>query len=195
MLFIRLRVLEKKLSFKFTSLIETGKNDMDSRENIFKTIYNEYNNSIYRFVFRLTGNGDETGDIVQEAFLRLYNHLISGTNLENPKAWIFRTAANICFDNFRRNGRYKRILEEELIFSNHEKSTEEKLVEKEEKDLIRDGLMKLPERDKVVLLLFQDGFSYKDMAQVLKVKKGSIGKILSRAIDKLYKYIKNGEKR
>jgi len=72
-------------------------------------------------------------------------------------------------------------------------STEEEFIKNEKLSLLKRGLENLEIKDRIILGLYRDGLSYADMAHVLKVKKTSVGKTLSRAIEKLARQI-NEEK-
>ena len=60
----------------------------------FEEIYNKYYSQVYKFVFRMVGCKDETEDILQEVFIKMYNYLGNNNNIINPKAWLLKVAAN-----------------------------------------------------------------------------------------------------
>ncbi|MCP5108137.1 MAG: sigma-70 family RNA polymerase sigma factor, partial [bacterium] len=72
---------------------------------------------------------------------------------------------------------------------------EEDLVKKQETQLLRNAIRKLPARDQVILTLYKNGFSTTEIAETIKVKKNSVGKILARSVEKLSKKIKEGDAR
>ena len=47
------------------------------------------------------------------------------------------------------------------------------------------GILKLGEKDRVMILLYRDNFSYREIAEILEINYNSVGKMLSRVIDKL----------
>lgn len=162
-------------------------------------MYEEHSNNIYKFAYRLTGNPQEAEDITQETFLKLYNHVNSHHNLQNPKAWIYRVAANTCYNLLKRNEKYRKILSEdgETIGNkenNRQNHIESEFIKNEEMQIIKNALKELPLRDRLVLELHQDGISYRDMARIIDVRKSSVRTILYRAIDKLERCIKGGKK-
>jgi RNA polymerase sigma-70 factor (ECF subfamily) len=158
--------------------------------NKFEQVYENYFNRIYKFVFRLTGQAEDAKDITQEIFIKLNNHFSSYLNHANPKAWIYKVAANTCLNHLKRKDKYRKILDEVGRETLPVASTEEEYVKKEKVKQLRKGLEKLQLRDRIVLGLYRDGLSYSDMAQIIKVKKTSLGTILARAIEKLARQIK-----
>jgi RNA polymerase sigma-70 factor (ECF subfamily) len=160
----------------------------------FEDAYESYYKCIYTYVYRMVGNRDETEDIVQETFMKLYNHLSSHPPLESTKTWLYRTASNTFINVIRR----QKIFQKVLTLNNpgehhkHRNPTEEDLIKEQEQALVRDAMEKLPARDRAILALYGDKFSYSDMAAILKIKTASVGKILSRAREKLAKEIRKG---
>jgi len=157
--------------------------------NTFEQVYEIYFNRIYKFVFRLTGQEDDARDLTQETFMKLNNHLPSFLNHENPKAWVYKVAANACLNHLKRKEHYRKIVDEVGRENAAAASTEEEFIKNENLKQLRKGLEKLLPRDQIILSLYQDGLSYSNMAEILKVKKTSIGKILSRAVEKLARQI------
>ncbi|MET3696617.1 RNA polymerase sigma-70 factor [Bacillus oleivorans] len=63
--------------------------------------YHEYSNDIFRYVFFMIGDRDQTNDILQDTFLRAYSHYES-FNGENVKSWLFKIARNLTIDFIRK---------------------------------------------------------------------------------------------
>jgi RNA polymerase sigma-70 factor, ECF subfamily len=58
-------------------------------------------NVVFRRVWQLCRNVAIAEELVQEAFLRLFTHLMSGQTVENHLHWVFRVARNLALDNVR----------------------------------------------------------------------------------------------
>jgi len=164
----------------------------DKNESPFETLYNIYFADIYKFSYGITGDREEAKDITQDTFMKLYNQLKLPVPLLNPRAWLYRVAANNCYTMLKRKTRYREILEEKPA-PIQEPRMEKEFMRKQEGDMVRDLIRRLPNRDQVVLMLYQAGFSYAQMAKIAKVKKSSVGVIISRAIDKLTGSLKQVE--
>jgi len=61
-----------------------------------------YQAPLFRFAFRLVGNREEAEDICQEVFLRCWCHIGRLRERENLRAWLYRLAANLAYDFWRR---------------------------------------------------------------------------------------------
>jgi RNA polymerase sigma-70 factor (ECF subfamily) len=71
-------------------------------EVFMESVVGDYGKKIYNFAYRMTGNPQDAEDMVQETFLRVYRSLDSFRGECNFSTWIYRIAANLCTDKFRR---------------------------------------------------------------------------------------------
>jgi RNA polymerase sigma-70 factor, ECF subfamily len=168
--------------------------DESPGEVVFTALYEKYSLVIYRLAFRWLGNHEEALDLTNSAFLKLYQQMKSGEVIENPKTWIYSVAVNLCRDSLRRTIKYRGILREKyrerIRTGNIPLGGQDHEIE-----LMRAAMARLPERDRILLLLYQDELSYAEMAQATGIKMTSIGKTLSRAIARLANALKNGDVR
>ena len=72
-----------------------------SKEEWFRSIIAQYEQRLIRYSTRLTGNREGAREVVQEAFLRLWQH--EDDSLENVEAWLFRVCRNRAIDTLRRH--------------------------------------------------------------------------------------------
>lgn len=180
-------------------------NDVNENKT-FDTAYNTYYRPIYTFTFSMLGNADEAEDILQETFMKLYNHLSQHPHMENMKNWLYRVASNSCINHLRRQKIFRKILSQtpdpenrgnlhNISRQNRHNPVEHDFIREQEIRMVRNALGKLPKREQALLVLYRDKFSYADMAEILNMKKSSVGKILSRAREKLAREIRKGEKK
>jgi RNA polymerase sigma-70 factor (ECF subfamily) len=167
--------------------------DIVSRAGTFDRLYNRYFNDIYRFAYSLTGHPEEANDITQDTFIKLYQFLEFGVEPLNPKAWLYRVAANTSYNRLKRKKKFREIITHHLQPETTHGNIEEDLLKEQETALLRKAMNRLPPRDRVILTLYKEGFSTVQLAEFMKVKKNSAGKILARSIEKLAAVIKRGE--
>ena len=146
---------------------------------------------LYGAAMRLTRNPSDAEDLVQETFLkayRAYDSFEAGTNL---KAWLYRILTNTFINNYRRDTRRPQEtdlgdLEDVYLFRrmNRDTSTgstssaEEQLLEGLVESDIKEAIETLPENFRMVVLLADlEGFSYKEIAEILDIP---IGTVMSR---------------
>lgn len=149
---------------------------------------------LYRLVARLSGCSDTARDIVQEVFLRAMQQLSAGQSWDNPRAWLCRVAVNLWRDRLRSRHWWRFMPVYTDLRAPEEGNAETILDRRERTQQIGLALNQLPERDRVIVLLYQEGLSYAEMARVLDIKAASVGKRLGRAIDKLADSLTHKEK-
>ncbi len=147
--------------------------------------------SLYSAALRMTRNPADAEDLVQETYLKAYRGyggFEEGTNL---KAWLYRILTNTYINIYRAKQRrpdeteldevedlylYRRLggLEE----ARASRSAEDEMLELFTEDEIRDALEALPEQFRIAVLLADvEGFSYKEIAEILDIP---IGTVMSR---------------
>lgn len=144
---------------------------------------------LFRFVFRLSGSREEAEEVVQDAFLRLYERPPEPRETSDPNlgGWLRVVAARIAF-NVRRGEQRRRQREGALAAAAvaHESAPEIEdpsltAERAEERQHVRLALAALPERQRRLLLLRHSGLRYAEIAAALGVSPGSVGALLSRA--------------
>ena len=155
----------------------------------FEELYHQYFESIYKYTFRMMGQPDQAEDMTQETFLKLYHQLNGRQTLENPKAWLYRVATNICINHVKRGQKFRQVKRDHIPEWTENDNVESTYIQAEKMGAIRNALRNLSFRDRVLLQLYQDGLSYAEIADITRIKKTSVGKLLSRAIDRCARLI------
>jgi len=134
--------------------------------------------ALVRFLYRKVWEADRAEDLAQEAFVRALDH-----DPDNPRAFVFTVAANLARDEARTAIRRRRHLE--LVKAETaaivEASPAEQVERQERQEAVRAALGQLSERDREVLLLWDAGLDYDEIAAQTGLARGAIGTTLSRA--------------
>lgn len=77
--------------------------DKNKQRRVFSKFYDKNVRSLYRFVFLKVNSDEVTKDIVSESFTRLWNQMMSPTEVSDLRAYIYQVARNLVFDHYRRN--------------------------------------------------------------------------------------------
>lgn len=150
-------------------------------EVVFRKVFDERFNSVFRYVNRMTGDTALAGDIVQEAFVRLYQR---GNLPDDPRAWLVTVANNLLRDEHRRTVRRRHLMVEKvdrLSPSDVDRDPQERLESKERRERVRRALERLNERDRQALLLRHEGYTYREIARALDYGETGVGKLIVRA--------------
>lgn len=148
-------------------------------------LFHEHYPSLVRFLYRRLGDRDQAEDLAQEAFVRLLEHHPS-----NPRAYLFTTALNLVRDVIRGEGRRARHLQVLAAEESYASvpGPEHEVLRGEAAAEVRAALDALSERDKTLLLLWEEGFPYKEIANTLGVSPTSVGPLLARAQKRFLKH-------
>jgi RNA polymerase sigma-70 factor (ECF subfamily) len=148
---------------------------MDDAERLFRT----YNTQLVRYLTRRLGDRDWAEEVAQETFLRALRH----GPVEHERAWLFAVATNLVRDEARRDARRRRHLEllREQESDSYVEPEPTQLERAQEAALARKAVDALAERDRVALLMREEGLDYNEIAEALGLSVGSIGTTLARA--------------
>lgn len=137
---------------------------------------------LVRFLHRKVWDADRAHDLAQEAFVRALDHAP-----DNPRAFLYTVAGNLARDEARAAVRRKRHLA--LIKTEAAGRTapdpSERLEEEQRREMVKAALARLSERDRDVLLLWDAGLSYPEIAAETGLAPKAIGTTLARARKRL----------
>ena len=152
----------------------------------------QYMDQLYAAAMRLTRNPADAADLVQETFVKAYQafgQFQQGTNL---KAWLYRIQTNTFINNYRKNQRnpYQGTIDdlEDWQLGNAESATatsgrsaEAEAIDHLPDSAVKDALQAIPE-DFRMAVYFADveGFSYQEIADIMKTPVGTVMSRLHR---------------
>lgn len=157
----------------------------------FNQIYSAFYKEIYRFAFQLCLSHAESEDLLQETFMRLFKEMTKGVELKQPKAWLYKVVLNLWRNKYKKNKMVllKNIKDE--YYGDTNQTPETDFIHHEKRKFIFESIDQLPLKDRNILVLYHDGLSYEEIAEVLDIKKGSVGTTLRRSIQKFKMILKN----
>jgi RNA polymerase sigma-70 factor (ECF subfamily) len=146
---------------------------------VYRTTFED----LVRFLHRKVWDVERARDLAQEVFVRALRH-----DPDCPKAWVFRVALNLARDEARtvlRRKRHLTLLRTETQDDRRVPTPEDVVLEKERWGQLQRALEALSERDREVLLLWDAGLSYREIAEITDLSPGAIGTTLARARQRL----------
>jgi RNA polymerase sigma-70 factor (ECF subfamily) len=146
----------------------------------FDATFDEMYPPLVRYCHRLTGDRDAAEDAAQEAVVRLFTHGVEGPAAA-VRVWLFKTATHVIRDRYRVDENRRRLLEANPVTPGETEGPERGLERKMERARARAALDELADRDREMLLMRYEGFSYKEIADVVNVAASSVGTLLARA--------------
>lgn len=148
-------------------------------------LFAEHHSPLFRYLSRLTGDPDVAQDAAQEAFVRLMEKLPAPGE---TRAWLFRVGTNAAWMALRTRGRRKRLLDaapERAPIGDAPPTPDVHAESVETRARVRAALDGLPERDRTILLMQQEGFRYREIAEAVGTTTQSVGTMIARALNKL----------
>lgn len=148
-------------------------------------LFEEHHEALFRYLVRLTGDSDVAHDAAQEAFVRLVS---KPPRDEQPRAWLFTVATNLVRGWAGEKNRRQVLLERAgtRVPSPEAQPDPEQIAQaNESRDAVRQALSTLTEKERTVLLMREEGFAHREIAEAVGTTTGSVGTMIARALDKL----------
>lgn len=160
-------------------------------------LVNGHQGEIIGFHYRFVGNLTDAEDLAQETFIKAYKKINTLKDHTKAKSWLYSIARNTVIDFFRKN-KNKEIALSDALLENIAATTaaayQEKAISNEiskELDRCIDRLVK--EDRAIVRLLYYEGFSYKEIANLLNVNENTLKSRLHRARKVLLEMIRTSK--
>src|SRR5262245_39689660 len=148
-------------------------------------LFDAHHRSLFRYLVRLCGDPDVAEDAIQETFMRL---------IEKPprapveRAWLFTVARNAALEHLRTRSRRQRVLAAQsgrAPAADPPSDPHETVEAHERQQIVLSALSLLSNRERIALLMREEGFSHREIAAELRTTTGSIGTLLARALLRL----------
>ena len=134
----------------------------------FESFYDAESRTLFRRLWLVTGNRAEAEEIMQDAFLKLWEHWDRTQDLDDPTAYLYRTAMNV----FRR--RYQRAMMAARRALGARPAVDEFAIA-DDRHVVRKALAQLSPRQRAALVLTEMlGFSAKEAARALGVRASTV---------------------
>ncbi|HEX9669499.1 MAG TPA: sigma-70 family RNA polymerase sigma factor [Thermoanaerobaculia bacterium] len=142
--------------------------------------------ALYNTAYRMTRNPEDAEDLVQETYLKAYRYYDKFEEGTNFKAWLFKIMKNTFINNYRKRQQSPAFsdfadIEESFESQVNEdsvrqiKNPEEELLENVLDQDVQLALDRLPPDYRMVVILADlEGFSYKEIADILEVPVGTV---------------------
>jgi RNA polymerase sigma-70 factor (ECF subfamily) len=159
-------------------------------ETVFSSIYNDISQSVWRFIYFKCGDEAQADDLVQEAFIKLWNNCAKVTK-EKAKSFLF-TVANNAFLN---EVAHKKVVLKHAQLAPTKvdnQSPEFVLEEKQYHKKLQDAIANLSEAQRTAFLMNRiDGMKYVEIAAHLNISVKAVEKRMSQALKALRSDFKN----
>jgi RNA polymerase sigma-70 factor, ECF subfamily len=153
-------------------------------------LFDELRIPVSRYLRGIGLSTEDSEDILQETFLRLFRRLREKGREDNLRGWVYRVAHNLAIDQHRQQRRFTAKSPQEWaevgeLLIDRAPSPEELLISKEKIDGVNLAIASLSSRQAQLLCLRIDGFRYREIGETLGMRVSTVAGFLRLAIEKL----------
>jgi RNA polymerase sigma-70 factor, ECF subfamily len=152
-------------------------------------LYDTLRIPVLRYLICMGVTEAEADDILQETFLRAYQHVLKSREDSNLRAWVFRVAHNLAVNQYRRRQCFAEVVKTDACsvagMTDPSPSAEEMLLQRERWQRIGTALRSLSPQEMHCLQLRAEGFRYREIADIVGIATSTVADSLRRALTKL----------
>lgn len=166
--------------------------ETESFDRRFTLIFEKEKKAVFSTAYYILGRREDSEEIVQAAFLKLWEKRKTLDDIENVGAWLKKIAANLCIDRLRAARRVKRtpVFELQSDFPEY-RSSAETLVQKEMLDAVMEAVKLLPPVERAVILLYTlGGLTTNEIAEQLGTASSTVRNQVLQARKKINKIVR-----
>jgi len=150
----------------------------------FNTLAWRWQQRLYNFILRYTGDRDEANDLCQLALIKVYRNLPQLRDPEKFSSWVYQLTLNVCRDEFKKNRRRQHhvtssLEEQNLAPTNHsvsgfQPSTEEEVYRSNLRETLNKALQTLSEEQRLVVIMKNyQGMTFGEIALALDISENT----------------------
>jgi RNA polymerase sigma-70 factor, ECF subfamily len=169
---------------------------------VYRELVKRYQKKLFVYLYHLMRNKEETEDVLQDVFIKVYDNLAKFDTQKKFSSWIYRIAHNEAVNIIKRKNWRKFISWEDITIKGDtldlkakEKSPLDDWIEKELKGEMQTALEKLPDQYREVLILrYFLGKSYDEISEIIRKPVNTVGTLINRAKKRMLVIIKSSWK-
>lgn len=165
----------------------------------FQHLVRKYENRVYNHCLRMVNDEEESADLTQEVFLKVYRNINNYEHTYSFYTWLYRITVNCCIDYMRKKRRQltsyslSQNLSDEPGSAGREQDIpdekfgpEIRMQNVELSDVLTQAIGQLSEKLRSIIILKEiEGFSYEEIAEILNCSRGTVKSRLFRARERL----------
>ena len=159
----------------------------------FRQLFDLYADRLHAAVYNYTKSRFVAEELVQEVFIRLWNHRAHLKEVEAPTAYLYRVVFNSINTYLKRTANERRILDRaQAWISSDQNEPLQQLEANEMGRIITAAVERLPARKKIIYYLSREqGLSYQEIAEQLHISPNTVKNHLVEAMKLLRGYLKD----
>ena len=154
----------------------------------FERTYMDLSLQIFRHCYFRISDRERAKEIAQDVFMRTWDYICLGNNIDNMKAFVYKVANNLLINELERRKRHSSLdaMNEDVNFEPPSDIDESTIEQEAEAKMMFGKLAQLdPDHKELILLRYVDGLSIKEIAEATGEDENNISVKLHRIIKKL----------
>ncbi len=167
-------------------LIEQLKNGDIS---VFELLIKRYKVRVYKLILSFIKDPKEAEDLTQEVFLKVYESISKFRRNSSFYTWLYRISVNMALSYLRKRKRELEFVDN--MFFDHLVDLDKEVENRELIETVFKIAESLPKKEKLIFILkFQNGFSNKEISEILKISRDSVKSNLYHALKRIRKHLR-----
>ncbi len=162
-------------------------------ESCFNELVRRYQQKVYWIARRVVGTHEDADDVVQDAFVRVYEGLASFRGDANFYTWVYRITMNLALNALRKK-RVKEFIPYDDVLAEvlpSDSFADQSTHEGEYQAILEKAIGRLPAKQKAVFIMrYFDEMTYEEIAKVTKKSVGGLKANYFHALKKVSEYIR-----
>ncbi len=160
--------------------------DKKSEKVAFEHLVNNYKKILYHHIRRIVENHDDTDDVLQNTFIKIYENIKFFREDSKLYTWIYRIATNEAL-NFIKNKKVRNLYINTISEKYSEQQTEIQSIDGENiQKILKFAIDQLPEKQKIVFYLrYYEELKYEDISEILGTSVGALKASYHIAVKKI----------
>jgi len=164
----------------------------EGSEQAFAELFHLHRNRLFTFLMRLTGAPEQTEDVIQDIFLKLWVHKDQLPAIEQFSSYLFRMAQNQVLTSFRRTAKETQILAQlkRDVLGTNQAIGQENLELTEVKKLLDAAISQLPNQQKLIFRLSREtGLKQEEIAEQLHISPHTVRNHMALALKAIREHL------
>ena len=159
-----------------------------------ESLYREHGPGVFRVLVRLSGDPEQAADVLHDTFQRLMER--PPRHDSNVRGWLLKVATNRLRDVQRTSTRHATALSRlgpRRTVGDPGQSPDRTVAVLDARKTVATIMAELPERDRTILLLREEGYTHREIAAAVGTTTGSVGTMIARALTRVARLVAQQE--
>ena len=167
---------------------------LNGNKNEYSMLMNKYHNEIFKYVYNMVNNYQETEDLLQEIFFKVYKNLNKyNSDKASFRTWLYRISKNYVINYLK--SAHNKINRNNLLYDDDINKSEENIetqaVQNDQIDRIIAVMEKVlkPKHQEIMQLYYFSNLTVKEISETMNIPDKTIYKAINSSIEKIKKEV------